>query len=82
MLTWEKKKKKIEASTHLGELYVVVVGVCCLVPFTEAERALGLSDFGGKKEKRGAGRETHTLPVREESKQKDGTECEQENFIT
>ncbi len=32
--------------------------------------------------KGGAGGETRTLPVREESKQKDGTECEQENFIT
>jgi len=60
MLTWEKKKKKkkkkkLEASMHLGELYVVVVGVCCLVPFTEAERALDLSDFSGKKRKKRGG---------------------------
>lgn len=40
---------------RLGEPCVVVVGVCSLVPFTEAERALDLSDFGGKKRKRGVG---------------------------
>lgn len=79
--TWEMNAIVFRETTSRHVLQTAVYGglksLMFQLPFTQPE-----SDFGGMKRKRGVGEETRTLPVREESKQKDGIECEQENFIT